>query len=397
MSHGVLPVTSTFTATPLKAALQAALEREGIPQDVGFFLYGQMSEFMLRPAQFTDGASGAVLLLRVEDWLRDELKSAMPQPGVESQVRQRVVSRSEDIVGQISTLSDGVPQVWVMVCPSNGWIATRHNLRALCRTFSNVLTARIRKLTVTVLNCPPFLLSGECDDHSTDRLGQMPYTQDAFDHLGEFLAGEIKRTLRQPDSVAGPTASDSTQFASYLAGLNVQVKLSRLEGPDRTQAERMLRTIAGFSLTGEKPFLTDDETGRMLTDGHCLLISVSDRLADYGPTGFVHFCEMKRAMIVDAMALSCVVLGKQAEFAVLSALSHYAAAHGLLRIAFRYTAAARNQPMQEFLESVAKNEPGSGYVVNVSDVETRISGSAVKPWAWTLALESSFDDSGVLP
>ena len=69
MSHGVLPVTSTFTATPLKAALQAALEREGIPQDVGFFLYGQMSEFMLRPAQFTDGASGAVLLLRVEDWL----------------------------------------------------------------------------------------------------------------------------------------------------------------------------------------------------------------------------------------------------------------------------------------------------------------------------------------
>jgi hypothetical protein len=396
MGQGVLPVASTFTAVPLKTALSAALDREAIPQDLSFFLYGQMSEFMLRPSQYSNGATGALVLLRVEDWLRDDLKSAAPDPTLENQARQRIISRLEDFVTQLSVLTDGVPQVWVMVCPSSGWIATRHNLRTLCRTYGNVVTARLRKLPVTVLNCPPFLLNGECDDHSTDRLGQMPFTQAGFDQLGDYLAAEIKRTMRQTTS-PGLAAADTSQFASYLASLNVQLKVSRPEGPQLAHVSRMLRTIASFSLTGEKPFLEDNEIERMLSEADCLLISVSDRLADYGPTGFALLREVNREVVVDAMALSCVVLGKQAEFAALSALSRYAAARGVLRIVFRFSPAARNQPMQEFLETVAENEPGVGYVVNLSDLETRIGGAAVKPGAWTLAFESSLDAPGVLP
>jgi hypothetical protein len=359
----------------------------GYNPEVHFTLYSQVAAFMLRPNH--SGVSSVVILLRLEDWLRDGLKSRPADANATTWQRERLASGCDEFVAALSTLSQTVPQVWLMVCPSNGWIATGHDLRALCRTYSNVVAARSRKLPVTVLNCPPFLLNGECDDHSTDRLGQMPYTQAAFDQLGELLGDEIKRTLRQTDSDTRPTDSDSTQFAAYLAGLNVQIKLRRPEEPDRAHVERMLRTVAGFSLTGEKPFLRDDEISRMLTDGDCLLISVSDRLAEYGPTGFVLYREVRDEMIVDAMALSCIVLGKQAEFAVLSALSRYAAARGLLRIAFRYTAADRNQPMQEFLESVGRSEVGVGYVVDVSDVEARISESAVKPGAWTVALLST--------
>ena len=397
MVTGLLQIASTFTATPIKPSLEAVIAKAGIAQNVHFLLYGQMTEFMLRPARYGSDAVGAIILVRLEDWLRDDLKSAQPGSWSDAQVRDRLMSRSGEFVSEVSALSQGVPQVWVLVCPSNGWIATRHQLRTLCRTLSNVLVARVRKLPLTVFNCPPFLLNGECDDQSTDRLGQMPYTQAAFDQLGEFLASEIKRTVRPKDSPAASTASDATQFATYLAGLNVQVKLSRPEESGPGHVGRMLRTIAGFSLTGEKPYLQDDEIGRLLRDGDCLLISVSDRLADYGATGFVLFREANQEMIVDAMALSCIVLGKQAEFAVLSALSGYAAAHSLLRIAFRYAAADRNQPMQEFLDSVAEPEPGAGYVVNVSDVEARISKSAVKPGAWTVELLPSLDDSSVLP
>ncbi len=395
MGTGHLPITSTFTATPLQIPFLAEITKNGIAVSSPFYLYGQMDDFMLRSLFYCPEATGAVVLLRLEDWLREDLKSSQVHPDLVSYAKHKLVSRSADFLAAVSALTATVPQVWIVVCPSNGWISAKYDLRQLFRTHGNVLAARLRQLPVTVLNCPPFLLNGECDDHFTDRLGQMPYTQTAFDHLGEFLAGEIKRTLRRTDSTPRPMASDSTPFATYLAGLNVQVKLARLEGQDFTHVERMLRTIAGFSLTGEKPFLGDEEVGRMLSNGDCLLVSVSDRLADYGPTGFVLFREVKQQMIVDAMALSCVVLGKQAEFAVLSALSHYAVAHGLLSINFRFAAADRNQPMQEFLESVANNEPGIGYVVDVSDVESRINKSAVKPGAWTVDLLSSFDDSGV--
>lgn len=350
---------------------------------------------MLRPAQFTDGLSGAIVLLRIEDWLREDLKSVAAGTNVENQARQRIVSRSTDIVDQITALMQSVSQVWVMVCPSNGWIATSHNLRALCRTYSNVVTARIRKLPVSVLNCPPLLLNSESDDQSTDRLGQMPYTQHGFDELGMFLACEIKRTLRQLDSAAVSTRSDSTQFANYLAGLNVQVKLARPEGEERAHVDRMLRTIAGFSSIGQRPHLTDEEIEQMLAGKECLLVYVSDRLAEYGPTGFVVFREANQEMMVEAMALSCVVLGKQAEFAVLSALASYAAGHGLRKIAFGFIATDRNQPTQEFLEAIAVSRPGGEYVVNVGDVEARISASAVKPGAWTVKQEASIDEPGV--
>jgi hypothetical protein len=397
MVTGLLQVASSFTATPIKPSLEAAIAKAGIAQGVHFVLYGQMSDFMFRPRHHGSDTVGAIILVRLEDWLRDDLKSAPPGSWSDAQVRDRLMSRSGEFISEVAVLAQGVPQVWILMCPSNGWIASRHQLRTLCRTVSNVLVARVRNLPVTVLNFPPFLLNGEGDDQSTDRLGQMPYTQAAFDQLGEFLASEIKRTLRLTDSAVGPPASDSTQFAAYLAGLNVQVKLSRLKKSEQPHVGRMLRTIAGFSLTGEKPYLQDDEIRRMLRDNECLLVSVTDRLADYGATGFVLFGEANQEMIIEAMALSCIVLGKQAEFAVLSALSRYAAAHGLLRIAFRYVAADRNQPMQEFLESVAESKPGAGYVVNVSAVEARIGKSAVKPGAWTVALLSSFDDSSVLP
>jgi hypothetical protein len=393
---GILQIASTFTATPLKAALQAAFERQGIPQEVGFSQYSQMAEFMLRPAQFADGVMGALVLLRVEDWLRDDLKSAPPNPGLDNQARQQLVSRTEDFITQLSVLTDAIPQVWVMVCPSNGWIATRHNLRTLCRTYSNIVTAKVRKLPVTLVNCPPFLLTAESEDQSTDRLGQMPFTQSAYDQLGEYLADEIKRTFRQTEMSVGIASADSTQFATYLAGLNVQVKLHRPEGAERKHVERMLRTIASFSLTGERPFLKDDEIEQMLGRGECFLVSVSDRLADYGPTGFVHFHELDSDMVVEGMSLSCVVLGKQAEFAVLSALAEYARGRDLKKMIFRFIAADRNQPMQVFLESIATNDPEVGYVANVSEFATRIGQSAIKPGAWTVAFPSSSRESTAL-
>ena len=392
MNIRVLPVATSFTATPLKEILVASLQADSVE----FFLYSRASEYMLRPQNFCSDAAGALVLLRLEDWLRDNLKSASPGKVSHATVKESLLARSNDFVNEVTALASNVRQVWILLCPSKGWIATRHDLTTACRTYSNLIAARLRKLPVTVIDCPSFLLNGESDDHSTDRLGQMPYTQAGFDQLAQYLAAEIKRTslLGQPGVV--PRAADSTEFATYLASLKVRVKLSPVEASDRAHVGRMLRTIAGFSLTGEMPFLQDDEIERMLTDRNCLLVSVADRLAEYGPTGFVLFRVAGKDLIVEAMALSCVVLGKQAEFAALSALARHAGGHDLSRIVFLYKAAERNQPMQEFLESVAVSEPGLGYVVSVADVEARISESAVNPRAWTVELQSSLDNSSVL-
>ena len=81
--------------------------------------------------------------------------------------------------------------------------------------------------------------------------------------------------------------------------------------------DRLLRTVAAFSLTGERRDIPDAEVDAYLNPDRCMLISVSDRLSDHGSSGLVAFRATGDSLIVDVMALGCPVLGKQVEFAVL--------------------------------------------------------------------------------
>lgn len=393
MASERLQVASTFTASPLAASLRAALTNAGIADDIGFTMYGQLSAFMLQPDH--TGVSGVVVLVRVEDWLRQDLKSAPPSSTPPEWVKERLLARSGEFANELASLSQRVPQVWLVVCPSQGWIATRHSLGTLCRTYTNVCVTRARKLPVTIVEFPSFLGVSSYDDHGADRLGQIPYLQEGFDKLGEFLASEIERSRHLETEVPRLEPAESGQFEAYLAGLRVQVTLFSPSGNDRAHIDRLLRTAADFSLTGEKPYILDEEVEQLITNHGCFLISVEDRLSHYGISGLVLFKVVGGELVVDSMALSCVVLGKQVEFAVLSALSRYAAEQGLARLVFKYASTHRNQPMQEFLELVAVAHPGIGYVVEVAAAQSRLNDVAVSPGTWSVTLQTSREHLGM--
>src|SRR5215469_1417554 len=397
MGNRLLQVASTFTATPIRDSLRTAVVKAGFLEEVGFVLYAQISEYMLGSASDWARIAGTMVLLRLEDWLREDLKSQSTDVRSNTQARQRLSARSDEFVNHIATLSQRAPQVWFLACPSTGWIARRHELVTLCRTYTNLVVARVRKLPVTVLDCPVFLSEGKFDDLGADRLGQVPYSQAAFDQLGEFLASQIARTLQPRDLMVEPAKyTRSAELADYLAGLRVQVKLAPVNVRDRTYVDRLLRTAAGFSLTGEKPDMPDGHVERLLESRSCFVIWVSDRLSDYGPSGLVCFQESQGALVVDSMALSCIVLGKQVEYAVLSALAVYAAENSLARIVFEYTPSSRNEPMHTFLQSISDNQSNNRYVVAVPTLEAKIKTVAVSPGAWSLKLETRLDHGGIL-
>jgi predicted enzyme involved in methoxymalonyl-ACP biosynthesis len=112
--------------------------------------------------------------------------------------------------------------------------------------------------------------------------------------------------------------------------------------------------------------------------------------------GFVFVRTIDDTLLVDSMALSCVVLGKQVEFAVLSGLAQYAAERNLHRIAFEYNPSGRNQPIYGFLQSVSDGESETRYSVPVSAVESRLKVAAVSPGTWTVRFEPTAERRGVL-
>ena len=387
----LLQVVSSFTCTPIEPSLRAAVAEASIADGFGFVQYGQMSEYMLGPAPESAHVLGTILLLRVEDWLRDHLKSStsvLLSANERGELREELGRRADEFVKQLEVLSRRGKQVWFLACPSMGWISEHHKFGVVCQMYTNLLAARVRALpNITVLNWPASLSKDQFIDRSADRLGQIPFTQYAFDQLGQFVGNQVVRTLAPRQPVTISEASSCSELAAYLADLRVQVQVTPAAPSHRAHIDRLLRTAAAFSLTGEDPDITDAEIDALVESESCILFSVSDRVSDSGISGLAAFRLVEDSMVVERMALSCTVLGKQVEYAVLSALAMIATERHLATVIFKYLESGRNQEMVRFLRSVTDVDSDKRYTVPVTLVKDRISAAATKAGAWTVRLQ----------
>jgi FkbH-like protein len=145
-----------------------------------------------------------------------------------------------------------------------------------------------------------------------------------------------------------------------------------------------LRTAAALSLRGENRDLADAEVDALVESGKCMVIRVSDRLADHGVGGVVAFEMAEDSLVVEAMALSCPVLGKQAEYAVVLGLARIATERKCKNVVFDYRPAGRNQFMSAFLKSVSEEESQTRFVLPVGEAEDRIAKAAIAAGTWIL-------------
>ena len=374
-----LQILATFDPQRAEAPLRRELKALDIDANIGVTLRQQMKAYMLSPSAETEHIAGTIVLVRVEDWLRDHCSSS--ERLSDAWAREELKNRVREFASEISILAYRGKPVWFMACPSTGWIADHHKMMSLCRTYTNLLVARVGNVgEIASLNWPT---GAAGSDVAADQLENIPFTQECFDRIAETLASEIGRA--QASKSAGPgTAGKSPELAAYLAGLQVRVELATADSSRQAYVDKIMRTAASFSLTGEQPHISDREVSAAIASERCALVSVFDRIAEHGPSGVLAYHDTPDALVVDWMSLSCTVLGKQVEFALLSALAQIAAGRGRLKIAFEYRPSPRNQPIQAFLEAVADRESGTYFSFPASEAEARINALAVNPGAWTI-------------
>jgi hypothetical protein len=384
----LLQIASSFTSKPIAQTLRPAVVEAAIADDFGLTQYAQVAEYMLGSAIDSEDIVGTLVLVRVEDWLREDVKSpSFDAANFAEQARQKLRARIDEFVNQLAALARHGKPVWFLACPSSGWIADKYKLEGLCRTQTNLLTARARNLPqVTILNWPTSW-PADANDRGADRLGQIPFTPEAFHQLGEFVGRQLARTfVRNVATDQSSLSEGSPELAAYLAGLRVRVRLTPVDASDRPHVDRLLRTAAAFSLTGERPDISDAEVDAFLAPGRSLLVAVSDRLSDYGPSGVVASHKDGDSVDIDALALSCPVMGKQVEYGLLSALAQIAIRERFPKLIFEYRSSGRNQTMLSFLRSIADAQSDTRYVLPVDLAEPRIQKATIAPGSWSIEL-----------
>lgn len=145
--------------------------------------------------------------------------------------------------------------------------------------------------------------------------------------------------------------ASATNLEDYYAALQLKVEVKRATPENEERLHQLLLKTNQFNLSAERPDAS--EFRKRLSDNNIKIwgLRVSDRIGDSGLTGLLEVdTSQPHNWIVKNFLLSCRVLGRTVEFAVLHWICAEAERAGAKEINFEFKKTGRNQPALDFLD-----------------------------------------------
>ena len=137
----------------------------------------------------------------------------------------------------------------------------------------------------------------------------------------------------------------------WLKSLDLVIKVDNLSSTNIQRATQLLNKTNQFNLRTRR--LTELELMQWAKDGYrkCLNFSVSDRYGDSGLTAFVSFEKLPNNWQIVDFVMSCRVMGKGIEYAMLLIMKDYLLTDKKIKMNCIQT--KKNKPLREFHKVVA--------------------------------------------
>lgn len=170
----------------------------------------------------------------------------------------------------------------------------------------------------------------------------------AFD-LNAVTAEDRERTGMMQAEAQRQTLLADADPQAFLAQLQLKVKVGPVQPHQVARVAQLTQRTNQFNLSGARR--DEVEIAALMAEPEVavLAIEVDDRFGAYGLTGVAIARNQGGALRIDTLLLSCRVLGRRVEYAVLSALARHALAQGLERIEAPLVFTERNEPVRLFL------------------------------------------------
>jgi HAD superfamily phosphatase (TIGR01681 family) len=198
-----LAVAATFTAEPIEPALSFWFDKLGIRSETEFAPYNQVLQTLLDPGSLfsTNRAGANLILLRLEDWIRDMRADA----GVEEHFHQ-LNSNAEELVAAIAqTAKQASVPLLVCFCPLSRAFQRQGSYREFFLELERWLITRLQAIPGVYTSSTEVLGKlypvEDYEDDYADEVGHIPYTEELYAAVGTLVARQIMALRRSPYKV----------------------------------------------------------------------------------------------------------------------------------------------------------------------------------------------------
>lgn len=156
---------------------------------------------------------------------------------------------------------------------------------------------------------------------------------------------------------------ETVSFSDYLKGL--QIKITRVREKEHLERlHQLVNKTNQFNLTTKR--YTEQEMADIIADEKMRVFAyrVSDRFGDYGITAIV-IVNLREVPVIEEFAMSCRIMGKQIENAVLYAVEQELREAGYSVLKGIYIPTAKNKPVEKLY-------PSLGYLERERDADGKI-------------------------
>jgi FkbH-like protein len=141
--------------------------------------------------------------------------------------------------------------------------------------------------------------------------------------------------------------TSSANLEQFLASLRMTLRLRRFDSANEPRIVQLINKTNQFNLTTRR--MSDAEVRAYVADHDCYtqFAQLSDRFGDSGIVGVLMASPRKQALNIDQWLMSCRVLGRQMEVAMLSSLWKYARSNGYQTLTGVYAPTAKNSQVAD--------------------------------------------------
>ncbi|MDP1604282.1 MAG: amino acid adenylation domain-containing protein [Legionella sp.] len=148
--------------------------------------------------------------------------------------------------------------------------------------------------------------------------------------------------------------SESLSYEQFLKNLKIKIGIREANSQDLERVIQLSQRTNQFNLF-PNAVSANEFNERILQRqlSGCLVIEVSDKYGDYGLVGVVVYDVLARELVIKSFFLSCRILGRGIEYAVVQHIVSVAEQHSLKRVNLLFSITERNIPGIAFIQHLS--------------------------------------------